>query len=66
MDLSGSAKDINSKGQRLITPCLPLAPGRRSVVAIMRPMYWGMDYGGFRFSQALALTTGSTTRLLRR
>ena len=61
MDLSDSAKNIDSRDQQPIAPCFQLAPGRRSVVAILRPEYRGLDY---HFSHASVLTTGSIARLL--
>ena len=64
MDLSGSARTLVIGGQRSIAPCLPLTPGRQSVVAIMGPESRGPDCGSFRFSQAPTLTIGSTVRLL--
>ena len=50
-------------GQRPIAPCLLLAPGRRAVVAILRPGSRGLDCGSLRFSHAPALTIGSTVGL---
>ena len=64
MDLSGSARALILGGQRPITPCLPLAPGRQSIVSILRPVSQGLDCGSFRFSHAHAPTIISIVGLL--
>ena len=51
-------------GRRLIAPCLSFAPGRRSVVDILRPGSKGPESGSFYFSHALVLTISSTAGLL--
>ena len=51
-------------GQQPIAPCLPFAPGRRSVVAILRLGSRGPDCGTYHFSHAPTLTIGSNVGLL--
>ena len=64
MDLSGSARDIDSRGLRPISPCLPLSLGRRAIIAILRSKSRGPDCRSFRSSHAPVLTVGSIVELL--
>ena len=64
MDLSNSSRNIYSRvskaNRSLSSPLL----GRRVVITILRFGSRGLDCRSFRFSHALVLTVGSTTKLL--
>ena len=64
MDLSGLARDIDSKGSTSNCSMSSTCAWERSVVAILRPGSRGLDCGSFRFSLASALTIGSIVGLL--